>query len=115
VGQIRLAHSAWSSPAGHGPTALEAADPNLVGGDQTGSFSVDQQLRFRPGPSWWRWGTPVKGLCVGDAGVPRGGGVHGACGDLAARQAIADRRRPLLLAAAAAGGGLAALGVARRR
>jgi phytoene dehydrogenase-like protein len=67
-----LARRAWTPPA------LEAADPNLVGGDQTGSFSVDQQLRFRPGPSWWRWGTPVKGLYVGDAGVPPGGGVHGA-------------------------------------
>ncbi|HEY2959834.1 MAG TPA: NAD(P)/FAD-dependent oxidoreductase [Actinomycetota bacterium] len=106
-----LARRAWTPPD------LEAADANLVDGDiQLGSFAVDQQLIFRPGPSWWRWGTPVKGLYVGGAGVPPGGGVHGACGDLAARQAIADQRRPLLLGAAAAGAGLVALrGAARRR
>jgi phytoene dehydrogenase-like protein len=105
-----LARRAWT------PSALEAADASLVDGDiQLGSFAIDQQLLFRPGPSWWRWGTPVKGLYVGGAGVPPGGGIHGACGDLAARQAIADQRRPLVLAAAAAGAGLAALGAARRR
>jgi phytoene dehydrogenase-like protein len=105
-----LARRVWTPPA------LEAADPSLVDGDiQLGSFAIDQQLLFRPGPSWWRWGTPVTRLYVGGAGVPPGGGVHGACGDLAARQAIADRRRPLVLAAAGAGAGLAALRIARRR
>jgi phytoene dehydrogenase-like protein len=105
-----LARRVWTPPD------LEAADPSLVDGDiQLGSFAIDQQLLFRPGPSWWRWGTPVKGLYVGSAGVPPGGGVHGACGDLAARQAIADQRRPLVLAAAAAGAGLAAVRIARRR
>jgi hypothetical protein len=57
----------------------------------------------------------VKGLYVGGAGVPPGGGVHGACGDLAARQALADQRRPVLLAAAAGAAGLAALRAVRRR
>jgi hypothetical protein len=92
------------------PPALEAADPNLVGGTRP-ARSVSTRS---PVPPWAvlvaLWGTPVKGLYVGDAGVPRGGGVHGACGDLAARQAIADRRRPLLLAARQAIAGLAALG-----
>ncbi|HEV8425859.1 MAG TPA: NAD(P)/FAD-dependent oxidoreductase [Actinomycetes bacterium] len=97
-----LARKAWT------PADLEAADATLAGGDiQAGSFSVDQQILFRPGPSWWRWGTPVKGLYLGGASVPPGAGVHGACGDLAARQALADHDRPRMLAMATAGAGLA--------
>src|SRR5918995_179603 len=98
-----LARRAWS------PVDLEAADASLAGGDiSAGSFAVDQQLLFRPGPSWWRWGTPVKGLYLAGASVPPGAGVHGACGDLAGRQALADAERPRMLAvAAAAGAGLA--------
>ncbi len=91
-----LARKVWT------PADLESADASLVGGDIiTGSFAVDQQLVFRPGPAWWRWGSPVKGLYLASAAVPPGGGVHGACGDLAAAQALADRRRPLLVAGAA--------------
>jgi len=106
-----LSRRAWTPPD------LEAADANLVDGDiQLGSFAIDQQLLFRPGPSWWRWRTPVKGLYVGGAGVPPGGGVHGACGDLAAAQALADEHRPLLvLGAVAPAAGLAALRAAARR
>jgi phytoene dehydrogenase-like protein len=108
-----LARRAWS------PVDLEAADASLAGGDiSAGSFAIDQQLLFRPGPSWWRWGTPVKGLYLGGASVPPGAGVHGACGDLAARQALADHDRPRLLALTAAGAVAAAAvaaGRARRR
>jgi phytoene dehydrogenase-like protein len=108
-----LARRAWS------PVDLEAADASLAGGDiSAGSFAIDQQLLFRPGPSWWRWGTPVKGLYLGGASAPPGAGVHGACGDLAARQALADHDRPRLLALAAAGAvtaGAAALTAGRRR
>ena len=105
-----LARKVWT------PADLEAADANLVGGDITsGSFAIDQQLVFRPGPSWWRWGTPVTGLYLGGAAVPPGAGVHGACGDLAAEQALADQRRGRLLAGTALTGlGLLALGRARR-
>jgi phytoene dehydrogenase-like protein len=99
-----LARRIWS------PADLEAANPNVVGGDiNGGSFAIDQQLLFRPGLDWWRWGTPVKGLYLAGAAVPPGAGVHGACGDLAARQALADHRRPVRLAMAA-GAGLVALG-----
>jgi phytoene dehydrogenase-like protein len=110
-----LARKVWA------PADLEAADASLAGGDlQAGSFAVDQQLLFRPGPSWWRWGTPVKGLYLGGASAPPGAGVHGACGDLAARQALADFDRPRLLAltaagAAAAGAAALAAGRSRRR
>jgi phytoene dehydrogenase-like protein len=106
-----LARKAWT------PDDLEAADASLVGGDiQAGSFAIDQQILFRPGPSWWRWGTPVKGLYQAGASVPPGAGVHGGCGDLAARQALADHERPRMLAVAAAtGAGLAAGVLATRR
>src|SRR5215203_3529841 len=110
-----LARRAWT------PADLEAADASLAGGDiQAGSFAIDQQLMFRPGPSWWRWGTPVKGLYLAGASAPPGAGVHGACGDLAARQALADHDRPRLLAMTAAGAGALtaaalAAGRARRR
>jgi phytoene dehydrogenase-like protein len=98
------------------PADLEASDPNLLGGDIiNGSFAIDQQLVFRPGPAWWRWGSPLRRLYLASAAVPPGGGVHGACGDLAAAQALADQRRPLLLAGAAAGAGLLATRAARRR
>jgi phytoene dehydrogenase-like protein len=99
------------------PDDLQAADASLAGGDiQAGSFAIDQQLLFRPGPSWWRWGTPVKGLYLAGASVPPGAGVHGACGDLAGRQALADAERPRMLAVAAAtGAGLAAGLLAARR
>jgi phytoene dehydrogenase-like protein len=110
-GELVLARRAWT------PADLQAADASLVGGDiQAGSFAIDQQLLFRPGPSWWRWGTPVKGLYLAGASVPPGAGVHGACGDLAARQALADAERPrMLAAAAAAGAGLAAAGLLATR
>jgi phytoene dehydrogenase-like protein len=110
-----LARRAWN------PVDLEAADASLAGGDiSAGSFAIDQQLLFRPGPSWWRWGTPVKGLYLAGASVSPGAGVHGACGDLAARQALADHDRPRLLALTAAGAGAVAAatlaaGRARRR
>ena len=100
-----LARKVWT------PADLEAADPSLVAGDTTGgSFAVDQQLIFRPGPAWWRWGTPLKGFYLGGAAMTPGAGVHGACGDLAARQALADHRRPRVLALGAAAAGVAALG-----
>src|SRR6266536_84195 len=95
---------------------IAAADPDLLVRDIiNGSFAIDQQLVFRPGPAWWRWGSPLKGLYLASAAVPPGGGVHGACGDLAAAQALADRRRPLLLTGAAIGAGVLATRALRPR
>jgi phytoene dehydrogenase-like protein len=104
-----LARQIWT------PADLEAANPNVLGGDiNGGSFAIDQQLVFRPGLDWWRWGTPLDGLYLASAAVPPGAGVHGACGDLAARQALADHRRPTgKTVATAAAVGLAALAAAR--
>jgi phytoene dehydrogenase-like protein len=108
--ELILARRIWT------PLDLEEANPNVVGGDiNGGSFAIDQQLLFRPGLDWWRWGTPVKDLYLAGGSVPPGAGVHGACGDLAARQALADQRRPARLATAATvGAALAAFAVRRR-
>jgi phytoene dehydrogenase-like protein len=95
--ELILARRIWT------PADLEAANANVVGGDiNGGSFAIDQQLLFRPGLDWWRWGTPLKGLYLAGASVPPGAGVHGACGDLAAHQALADQRPPAPLIATAA-------------
>src|SRR5215218_4610510 len=106
--ELILAGRVWT------PLDLEAANANVVGGDiNGGSFAIDQQLLFRPGLDWWRWGTPVKGLYLAGASVPPGAGVHSACGDLAARQVLADQYRAGRLAGAAALGGATLLAVRR--
>jgi phytoene dehydrogenase-like protein len=109
--ELILARRIWT------PLDLEAANANVVAGDiNAGSFAIDQQLLFRPGLDWWRWGTPVKSLYLAGASAPPRAGVHGACGDLAARQALADQHRPAhLTTAATVGAALAAFGVRRAR
>ncbi len=71
----------------HGPSAMEAHDPNYVGGDINAGISDLRQLLFRPtrrldpyhaGP----------GLYLGSSSTPPGGGVHGMSGHLAARSAL---------------------------
>src|SRR5207253_7464154 len=77
------------------PVDLEAANPNLVGGDLGGgSSALDQQLVFRPATGWFRHATPVKGLYLCSASAHPGGGVHGMAGRNAAARAIKDSHRP---------------------
>ena len=79
------------------PADLEAANPNLVGGDVAGgATAVDQQLVFRPVPGWFRYSTPVKGLYLCSASAHPGGAVHGMGGRNAARRVLRDRRLRLL-------------------
>ncbi|HEY2766473.1 MAG TPA: NAD(P)/FAD-dependent oxidoreductase [Pseudonocardiaceae bacterium] len=73
------------------PGDLERDDANLAGGAVNGGTAqLHQQLIFRPVPGLGRPETPVPGLYLGSAAAHPGGGVHGACGWLAARAALAD-------------------------
>ncbi len=64
-----------------GPSAIEASNPSLVGGDlASGSAKPDQQLIFRPAVELCRGRTPVEGLFVAGAWVHPGPGVHGVSG-----------------------------------
>jgi phytoene dehydrogenase-like protein len=76
-----------------GPREMEARDANLVGGALNGGTAqLHQQLVFRPVPGLGRAETPVRGLYLGSASAHPGGGVHGACGDNAARAALLHDR-----------------------
>lgn len=59
---------------------LEAANPNLVGGDLTGGVTDLAQLWTRPTTRWVPYSTPVRGLYICSSSTPPGGGVHGMCG-----------------------------------
>ena len=75
----------------HTPPDLEAANPNLVGGDLGGgSNALDQQLVFRPVPGWFRYSTPIRGLYLCSASTHPGGGVHGMVGRNCAHRVLRD-------------------------
>jgi phytoene dehydrogenase-like protein len=80
------------------PSDLYAANANLMNGAVNGGTAqLFQQLFFRPVTGLGGPRTPVDGLYLGSAASHPGGGVHGACGYLAARQALLDHawwRRP---------------------
>jgi phytoene dehydrogenase-like protein len=71
-----------------GPAALEADDPNLVGGDVGAGANTLGQTLFRPAARLVPWSTPVPGLYLCSASTPPGGGVHGMCGYHAAQAAL---------------------------
>ena len=75
------------------PGDMQSADANLVhGAVNGGTGQLFQQLVFRPVPGLGRSETPVQGLYLGSAAAHPGGGVHGVCGWLAARAALAEHR-----------------------
>ena len=64
----------------------------LTGGNLFhGAMPLHQLFFLRPLGGWARYRTPVKGLYLCGAGAHPGGGVIGACGRNAAREAIRDR------------------------
>jgi phytoene dehydrogenase-like protein len=67
-------------------SAMEAYNPNMIGGDILGGANLLSQCIFRPTARLY--GTPTKGLYLCSASTPPGGGVHGLCGHLAARMAL---------------------------
>ncbi|MGJ0120932.1 phytoene desaturase family protein [Williamsia sp. MIQD14] len=72
------------------PRMLADDDPNLHGGAVNGGTAqLHQQLVFRPVPGTGRPETPVDRLYLAGASAHPGGGVHGACGNNAARAALA--------------------------
>jgi phytoene dehydrogenase-like protein len=70
------------------PAALEALNPNLVGGDVGGGSHAGTRMVFRPGLSL-RPHRVADSIFLGSASTPPGGGVHGMGGYWAARQALA--------------------------
>ncbi|MBI3965812.1 MAG: NAD(P)/FAD-dependent oxidoreductase [Chloroflexi bacterium] len=73
------------------PDDLYRGNSNLVRGDiGSGSYTLDQQLVFRPLPGWFQYRTPIKGLYMSGAATHPGGGVHGAAGSNAAAVLLTD-------------------------
>lgn len=73
------------------PHELNAHDANLVhGAVNGGTAQLHQELIFRPVPGLGRPETVVAGLYLGSASAHPGGGVHGGCGWIAARAALAE-------------------------
>jgi phytoene dehydrogenase-like protein len=70
-----------------GPAALEANNPNDVGGDISGGRNDLRQLLFRPALRLDPYSTPDPAIFICSASTPPGGGVHGMCGLHAARSA----------------------------
>jgi phytoene dehydrogenase-like protein len=67
--------------------AMEAHNPNYVGGDIGGGVADWWQLFTRPVARLDPYSTPVRGLYLCSSSTPPGGGVHGMCGYFAARSA----------------------------
>ena len=78
-----------------GPQALEAWNPNLVGGDINGGALNLPQVVARPLLRWNPYRIPARThrgapLYLSSASTPPGGGVHGMCGARAAQAVLAD-------------------------
>jgi phytoene dehydrogenase-like protein len=71
-----------------GPAALEAENPNYVGGDINGGAADLRQVLARPVARVSPHATPNPGIFLCSASTPPGGGVHGMCGYHAARAAL---------------------------
>jgi phytoene dehydrogenase-like protein len=71
-----------------GPAALEAMNPNYVGGDINGGAADLRQLLARPVARLEPYATPNRRFFLCSSSTPPGGGVHGMCGYHAARAAL---------------------------
>jgi phytoene dehydrogenase-like protein len=86
--------------------AMERWNPNHIGGDISNGEASFTQMLARPVPRWNTYKTPLRGVYLASAATPPGPAVHGMCGDLAARTALAEvfgvRHLPALRPAPAA-------------
>ncbi len=71
-----------------GPTALEAHNPNCVGGDIGAGEQRLRGLLARPVWSLDPYSTPADGIYLCSASTPPGAGVHGMCGYHAAQSVL---------------------------
>ncbi len=74
------------------PAAMEAHDTNYIGGDINGGVADFRQFVARPTLGLHPWRTPVEGLWMCSSSTPPGGGVHGMCGYLAAKDVLRRTR-----------------------
>lgn len=70
--------------------AMEAYNPNCIGGDIVGGVQNPFRLLFRPLGQWRAYATPLKGVYLCSSSMPPGAGVHGMCGYHAARMALRE-------------------------
>ena len=70
------------------PAALEAYNPNRIGGDINGGSNELAQFLMRPMIRWNAYTTPNPRLFLCSSSSPRGGGVHGMCGFWAAHTVL---------------------------
>ncbi len=70
------------------PAEIERHNENFAGGDIAGGAPDLRQFFLRP--TWRTHSTPVKGLYICSSSTPPGVGVHGMCGYVAARRALAE-------------------------
>lgn len=71
--------------------AMEAYNPNYIGGDIGGGAIDLAQLFTRPALRWSPYRTSAKGLYLCSSSTPPGGGVHGMCGYHAAKRVLKDQ------------------------
>ncbi|HWI40162.1 MAG TPA: NAD(P)/FAD-dependent oxidoreductase [Verrucomicrobiae bacterium] len=71
------------------PRRYQEYNPNLVGGDINGGVQDLWQLFARPVLSLDPYFTGIPGVWLCSSSTPPGGGVHGMCGFVAARHALA--------------------------
>jgi phytoene dehydrogenase-like protein len=74
--------------AARGPAALEADNPNYIGGDINGGLANLRQVLGRPVLRANPYATPNPRLYLCSSSTPPGGGVHGMCGYHAARAVL---------------------------
>jgi phytoene dehydrogenase-like protein len=68
--------------------AMEAYNPNYIGGDINGGVQDLLQLYTRPTARISPYTTPVREIFICSSATPPGGGVHGMCGYHAAQAAL---------------------------